>query len=213
MPASPALDIGADMQARRVELQESETVFQGYFRVDRHRLRHEQFVGGLGGEVVREVFERGQVAAVLPVDPVAGRVVLIEQFRPGAWAAGQNPWLLECVAGIIEQGESAADVCVREAHEESGCVISNLIPILAPFFSSPGACSETVALFCGQVDASTAHGVHGLADEGEDIRVNTWSIDEALQLLADGRIVNAKTIIALQWLALNRDSLARRWAS
>jgi ADP-ribose pyrophosphatase len=94
----------------------------------------------------------------------------------------------------------------------SSDLLTNLIPIAAPFFSSPGACSETVALYCGQVDANTAHGLHGLADEGEDIRVNTWSIDEALQLLAQGRIVNAKTIIALQWLALNRDSLAQRWA-
>jgi len=201
------------MQPQRVEVQTSETVFQGYFRIDRYRLRHEQFAGGLGAEVVREVFERGQVAAVLPVDPIAGRVVLIEQFRPGAWATGRDPWLLECVAGVIEQDESPTDVCVREAREEAGCMLTNLIPIAAPFFSSPGACSETVALYCGQVDASTAHGLHGLADEGEDIRVNTWSIDEALQLLAQGRIVNAKTIIALQWLALNRDSLAQRWAT
>ena len=201
------------MQPQRVEVLERKTVFQGYFRIDRYRLRHEQFAGGLGDAVSREVFERGQVAAVLPVDAIAGRVVLIEQFRPGAWAAGRDPWLLECVAGIIEHGESADDVCIREAHEEAGCVLTDLIPIAAPFFSSPGACSETVALFCGRVDASTAHGLHGLADEGEDIRVGTWSIDDALQLLADGRIVNAKTIIALQWLALNRNSLPRRWVS
>ena len=205
--------MAAGMQRRRVEVQERATVYQGYFRIDRYRLRHEQFAGGLGTEVVREVFERGQVAAVLPVDLVAGRVVLIEQFRPGAWAAGRDPWLLECVAGIIEQDESPVDVCIREAQEEAGCVLTNLTAIAAPFFSSPGACSETVALFCGQVDASTAHGLHGLAHEGEDIRVSTWTIDDALRLLDEGRIVNAKTIIALQWLALNRHSLARRWAS
>lgn len=201
------------MQPRQVEVLTRETVFQGYFRIDRYQLRHEQFAGGLGTQVLREVFERGQVAAVLPVDPVAGRVVLIEQFRPGALAAGHDPWLLECVAGIIEQGELAADVCIRETQEEAGCVVTDLLPIAAPFFSSPGACSETVSLFCGRVDASTAHGLHGLADEGEDIRVGTWPIDDALQLLADGRIVNAKTIIALQWLALNRDALTQRWTS
>lgn len=205
--------MGAGMPPRRVEVLELETVFQGYFRIDRYQLRHEQFAGGLGTALVREVFERGQVAAVLPFDPVAGQVVLIEQFRPGAWAAGHDPWLLECVAGVIEQGESPTEVCIREAQEEAGCVVSDLIPIVAPFFSSPGACSETVALFCARVDASTAHGVHGLDDEGEDIRVGTWSLDDALQLLAEGRIVNAKTIIALQWLALNRDSLVHRWAS
>ena len=199
------------MHPQLVEVQQRETAFQGYFRVDRYRLRHEQFAGGMGETVVREVFERGHVAAVLALDLGAERVILIEQFRPGAWAAGHDPWLLECVAGIIETGESAADVCIREAHEEAGCVLTNLIPITAPFFSSPGASSETVALFAAQLDSSTAQGLHGLASEGEDIRVGTWSFDDALQLLATGRIVNAKTIIALQWLALHRNTLAQRW--
>jgi len=199
------------MQPRRVEILKRETVFQGYFRIDRYQLRHEQFAGGLGAPVSREVFERGQVAAVLPIDPRAEKVVLIEQFRPGAWAAGSDPWLIECVAGVIEQGEVAAEVCIRETREEAGLLICDLVQIVPPYLSSPGACSETVALFCGRVDASSAQGLHGLADEGEDIRVSTWTFDEALQLLDEGRIVNSKTIIALQWLALNRHTFAERW--
>ena len=199
------------MQPSRVEILQRETVFQGYFRIDRYQLRDEQFAGGLGDPVSREVFERGQVAAVLPIDPRAEKVVLIEQFRPGAWAAGSDPWLIECVAGVIEQGEVAAEVCIRETREEAGLLITDLVQIVPPYLSSPGACSETVALFCGRVDASSAHGLHGLADEGEDIKVSTWTFDEALQLLDEGRIVNAKTIIALQWLALNRHTFAERW--
>ncbi|MFT5448365.1 MAG: ADP-ribose pyrophosphatase [Gammaproteobacteria bacterium] len=199
------------MQPRRVEILKRETVFQGYFRIDRYQLRHEQFAGGLGAPVSREVFERGQVAAVLPIDPRAEKVVLIEQFRPGAWAAGSDPWLIECVAGVIEQGEVAAEVCIRETQEEAGLLICDLVQIVPPYLSSPGACSETVSLFCGRVDASSAHGLHGLADEGEDIRVGSWTFDAALQLLDEGRIVNAKTIIALQWLALNRHTFAERW--
>lgn len=199
------------MQPRRVEILKRETVFQGYFRIDRYQLRHEQFAGGLGAPVSREVFERGQVAAVLPIDPRTEKVVLIEQFRPGAWAAGSDPWLIECVAGVIEQGEVAAEVCIRETREEAGLLICDLVQIVPPYLSSPGACSETVALFCGRVDASSAQGLHGLADEGEDIRVSTWTFDEALQLLDEGRIVNSKTIIALQWLALNRHTFAERW--
>jgi len=194
-----------------VELLGREAAFEGHFRIDRYRLRYEQYAGGLGAEVVREVFERGQVAAVLPVDPVAGRVVLIEQFRAGAWARGLQPWLLECVAGIIEPGESAQEVCRREAREEAGCELGELVPVAAPFLSSPGACTETVSLYCARVDAAGLGGIHGLDEEGEDIRVFTCSIDEALALLDAGRIVNAKTIIALQWLALNRDRLMQRW--
>jgi ADP-ribose pyrophosphatase len=201
------------MPPQGVELLAREAAFEGYFRVDRYRLRYEQFAGGMGEPVVREVFERGQVAAVLPLDPDSERVVLVEQFRAGAWACGWQPWLLECVAGIIEPGESAAEVARRETREESGCRITELVPICAPFLSSPGACTETVSLFCGRVDASAAGGIHGLDHEGEDIRVTTWSIDEALALLDSGRIVNAKTIIALQWLALNRERVLCRWRS
>ena len=201
------------MPPSQVELLERETAFQGYFRIDRYRLRHEQFAGTLGAPMVREVFERGQVAAVLPVDPAAGRVVLIEQFRAGAWARGMQPWLLECVAGIIEEGETAEEVAQREAMEEAGCAIHDLLPIVAPFLSSPGACTETVSLYCARVDSTGLGGIHGLDEEGEDIRVTTFSIDEAIALLDQGRIVNAKTIIALQWLALNRDRLHSRWAS
>lgn len=201
------------MESGKVELLEHGTAFQGYFRIDRYHLRHEQFAGGMSDPIVREVFERGQVAAVLPLDPRSERVVLIEQFRTGAYARGWHPWLLECVAGIIERSESAEDVARRETVEEAGCRITELLPISVPFLTSPGACTETVSLFCGRVDASTAGGIHGLVEEGEDIRVGTWTIDEALELLAAGRIVNAKTIIALQWLALNRERVLRAWSA
>lgn len=199
------------MSEREVRVVEREVAFQGYFRVDRYRLRHAQHAGGLGPELQREVFERGHVAAVLPVDPVLERVVLIEQFRPGAYAAGWDPWLLECVAGVLEAGETGADLSRREAVEEADLVITELEPI-ARFLTSPGATSETVELFCGRVDASAAGGVHGLEEEGEDIRVHSFTVGEALTLLDEGRIVNAKTIIALQWLARHYDALRARWS-
>lgn len=204
---------GRVMNPDQVELLDHGTAFQGYFRIDRYHLCHERFAGGMSGAIVREVFERGQVAAVLPLDPQTRRVVLIEQFRAGAYARGWHPWLLECVAGVIEDGESAADVARRETTEEAGCVITDLLPIAAPFLSSPGACTETVSLFCGRVDAAAVGGIHGLVEEGEDIRVATWTIDEAHGLLESGRIVNAKTIIALQWLALNRERVLRAWGA
>ncbi len=199
------------MSEREVRILEREVAFQGYFRVDRYRLRHTLHAGGLGAELQREVFERGHIAAVLPVDPLLERVVLIEQFRPGAWAAGWEPWLLECVAGVLEDGETGTELAHREAHEEAGLRIHQLEPI-ARFLSSPGASSETVELFCGRVDASDAGGLHGLPEEGEDIRVHSMPVAEALALLDEGRIVNAKTIIALQWLARHYEALRARWS-
>ena len=199
------------MSGEDVELMGREVVHDGYFRLDRYRLRHRQFAGGVGPVLTREILERGHVAAVLPVDPVRDRVVLIEQFRPGAWAAGLEPWLLECVAGVIEPGETPEELARREAIEEAGCVIADLLPI-ATFLTSPGATTETVRLFCGRVDSEGVGGLHGLAGEGEDIRASVMPVEEAVALLDRGAIVNAKTIIALQWLARHYDSLKARWA-
>ncbi len=198
------------MRSRRVDVLARETVFDGYFQVERYALRHELHDGGLSEPLHREVFERGHVAALLPVDPVAAEVVLIEQFRPGALAADWDPWLIECVAGIIEPGEQPLDVAVRECREETGLSVTRC-QLISRYLTSPGACSETVHLYVGKVDASAAGGVFGLADEGEDIKVATMSVDDALALLGEGRIVNSKTIIALQWLALRRDTLASLW--
>lgn len=193
-----------------VELIEKQAAFSGYFRIDRFRLRFPLYEGGMSREIVREILERGRVAAVLLVDPNRDSVVLIEQFRPGPYAAGDQPWLIEIVAGVIDGAESAEEMARREANEEANCAITDLFPIMR-FFTSPGASTESVTLFCGRVDSTNAGGVHGLDEEGEDIRVMVVSVNEALSLLYDGKIVNAKTIIALQWLATNYDSVKKRW--
>lgn len=189
---------------------ERRTVFQGYFRVDLYRLRHKLFGGGLSAEITREVFERGHAAAVLPYDPVRDEVLLIEQFRPGALAAGWHPWVIEPVAGIIEPGESLTDVVQREAHEEAATVIQDIMPIYH-YLTSPGGTSETCALFCGRVDAAGAGGIHGLPGEHEDIRVMVVPFAETLAWLDSGKLNNALLIIALQWLALNHDKVRANW--
>ncbi len=186
-------------------------VFDGYFKVDRYRLRHRQFAGEMGPEITREVLERGHAAAVLPYDPDRDEVVLIEQFRVGPLAHGaDNPWQLEIVAGIIEPGETAEAVVRREALEEAGTTIARLEPILG-FYPSPGAVSEHIALYIGQTDTKGLGGIHGVAAEGEDIRATVHPLDEALTMLADGRIANAPAIIALQWLAATRETLRNKW--
>lgn len=198
------------MSKRDVEVIEKKIAYSGYFRIDRYKLRYSLHDGGMSSEVVREIFERGQVAALLMLDPHRDAVVLIEQFRPGPFAAGDPPWLIEIVAGVIEGDEGAEEMARREAREEADCEVSDLFPVMR-FFTSPGASTECVTLFCGRVDSSNAGGVHGLDDEGEDIRVMVVSVKEALALLEEGRIVNAKTIVALQWLAANYERVKRHW--
>ncbi len=191
------------------QLVHREVCHQGFFRLERCTVRHELFSGG-SAEIAREVFERGHAAAVLPYDPDLDSLVLIEQFRIGAIGYPGGPWLLEFVAGVIEPGEDPEQVVRREAVEEAGCRIETLEPV-AEFILSPGGCSERMYLFCGRVDARNAGGIYGLPEEGEDIRVEVVSFETAMALLEAGKVSSATTIIALQWLALNRVKLRARW--
>ncbi|WP_232023891.1 NUDIX domain-containing protein [Sulfurivermis fontis] len=194
-----------------VEIVEQRTCYQGFFRMEHYRLRHRRYDGGMSPLLSRELFERGHAAAVLPYDPVLDRIVLLEQFRIGALDAPGGPWLLEIVAGIIESGETAAEVVEREMLEEAGCTLLALEPI-CEYLVSPGGTSERISLYCGRVDAAGVGGIHGLAAEGEDIRVFTVTFAEAMALLSSGRINSASPIIALQWLQLNRSRLQQLWS-
>jgi ADP-ribose pyrophosphatase len=190
---------------------EKSTPYQGYFQMDLYRLRHRKFDGGWSAPMSREVFERGHAAAVLLYDPDRDAVVLIEQFRIGAYAAGTEPWMIEVVAGIIEPGEDAAEVVRREAIEEAGRPVQDLVTI-GTFLMTPGGSSETVAMFCGRVDSEGAGGIHGLDHEGEDIRAFAMSAEAALDRVLAQERPNAITVITLQWLLLNRADLQSRWA-
>lgn len=193
-----------------VEIFEKTTRYKGFFEIVRYRFRHRLFAGGWSSEIEREVFERGHAVAVLPYDPVADAVVLIEQFRIGALVAGFAPWQTEIVAGIIEGDETPEAVARRETKEESGALVDALIPICR-YLVSPGGASESVMVYCGQVDSRKLGGIHGLPEENEDIKVEVRSFAQAMADLAAGQITNAVSIIALQWLALNRDRLRKDW--
>ena len=194
-----------------VEVVEREACFRGFYQLDRLHLRHRLFAGGMGKLINRELFVRHDAVCVLPYDPQRDCVVLIEQFRVGALDKSVNPWLIELVAGLIDKDEQPEEVARREAVEEAGLELAELWP-LTQYYPSPGGSDERVHLYVARCDSRGAGGVHGLEEEGEDIRVLVWSLDEALAALDDGRIDNAASIIALQWLALNRDKVRERWA-
>ncbi len=195
---------------KNIEIIYKTTCYQGFFRIDRYRLRHRLFNGEWGSAITRELFERGHAAAVLPYDPIRDEVILIEQFRIGALNAPGGPWLTEIIAGIIEENEAPEDVVKRESVEEANCIITDLVP-LYDYLVSPGGMTERIALYCGRVDTTHAGGIHGAIDEGEDIKVHVVSRETALSYLQTGRINSASAIIALQWLALNREKLLRQW--
>lgn len=184
-----------------VEVLSHEIPFQGYFRIEKYKLRHKLFAGNWGQPMEREVFERGHAAAVLPYDPKLNKVVLIEQFRIGALQDKCSPWLLEIVAGVIGNGETPEEVCRREAEEEAGLKILKLIPI-SHYWVSPGGCTEHIDLFCGEVDASMSSGIHGLDHENEDIKVHVFDVEDAFRMVREGEVNSQPAIMALQWLEL-----------
>ena len=185
-------------------------IYQGFFKLSEIKLQHQLFAGGQSPVLRRELLDRGQAVAVLPYDPVRDEVVLVEQFRIGAGRDKSGPWLIEIIAGYQEAGESAEDVVHREAHEEAGCDVTDLLAMYR-YYSSPGGSDEQVQIFLGRTDSSSIEGIHGLDEEGEDIKVHVISSEQAFDWLDSGRIDSAAPIIALQWFRLNRDRIREQW--
>ncbi|MDP7561813.1 MAG: NUDIX domain-containing protein [Methylococcales bacterium] len=195
---------------KKVNVIKQEYLYRGFLSLKRIRLQHTLFEGGWSDEIDRELIDRGDCVAVLLYDPDVDAVVLIEQFRVGALGHSKTPWLLEIVAGVVESGESLEAVAYREAVEEAGCMIEEL-RYVCEYYSSPGALSERMTLFCGRVDSSTVGGVHGVLAEHEDINVRVVPFEEAFELMTQGKLNSATPIIGLQWLALNREQLQCEW--
>lgn len=200
-----------------VQLVEDETSFEGFFQVRTLRLRHRLYAGGYSETITRQLVKQKDAVGVLLYDPVLDAVALVEQFRIGvvgndfAQDHGISPWLLEIVAGLIDLDESPAEVARRESVEETATLIQELEPI-AQYFSTPGGSSEYVHLFVGRADLSDTGGVHGLAEEAEDIRVHVLPVARCWSLLATGALANAHALIAIQWLQLNHLRIRDQWS-
>jgi ADP-ribose pyrophosphatase len=195
------------------EIVQAETPFERYLRVDTFRFRHRLFSGNWSAVRSYDVLRRGQAVAIVLFDPDHNSVVLIEQFRLPALLAGSSPWQIEAAAGMIDSEETPEAVAIRETREETGLALIGDPILIQRYLSSAGGSDESVALFCGRVDSTLAAGVHGLAEEHEDIRVVVKSLPEVEALLDAGAIESGHTLIALFWLLRHRDRLLRRWAA
>jgi ADP-ribose pyrophosphatase len=193
---------------KEFEIVKKDVMYDGFYQMEKYYIRHTLYSGGWSGEFTRELFRRNNCVAVLLYDPVADKIVLIEQFRIGAGITVNNEraWLLEIVGGAIDEGETPEEVAYRETKEEAGCDIMEL-KLINRFYTTPGGSSELISLFYGKVDSRQVGGIYGLDYEDEDIFVFTLSFDEAYQMLEDGRIESGIAMVAIQWLALHRHEL------
>ncbi|MFT7260831.1 MAG: ADP-ribose pyrophosphatase [Glaciecola sp.] len=193
-----------------VKILSEDTVFKGFFEMKRVQVQHKLFDGSWSRILSREMFERGHAVAVLPYDPNTEEFVLIEQFRLGAMATSETPWLFEVIAGMIEPSEDPGEVCHRESREEAGISLTGLQKVLT-YLSSPGGTTERLHIYMAKTDATLARGVHGLETESEDIMVHRVKESDARQWLDSGKVDNAAAIIALQWFFLNKQKLLKSW--
>ncbi len=199
-----------------VKILSDEIAHQGFFQLRSLKLKHRLFRGGWSDVISRELMDRHDAVGVLLFDPVLNQIALVEQIRVGvigselAKQRNTSPWSLELVAGLIDKDEQPQIVAGRESIEEAGVVIAQLEPI-GEYYSSPGGSNEYFYLFAGRCDLSQAGGVHGLDEEGEDIRVHLFSVADCWQMLSRGQLNNAHTLIAMQWLKLNYQDLKARW--
>ncbi len=208
----PALPAHPDVQVCS-----EQRVWRGRFPLDVVRFRHRRFDGTPSEIRTWEVWRRGRAAAVLPYDPVADVVVLIEQFRLPALMAGLDPVLVELPAGLCDDGETPETTARREMMEEMGLTVDTLRRI-GGFLLTPGGADEVCELYAGCVRAPEADsdgiaGHAGMADEHEDIRVRVWPAERVIAAALGGRITNSVTMIGLLWLAAQREALRKEWIS
>ncbi|GAA4343688.1 NUDIX domain-containing protein [Kangiella taiwanensis] len=183
-----------------------EELYNGFFSMKKYRYQHRRYQGDWSPVVEREIFERGNAVGVLLFDREKDCFVMIEQCRPGALLGKDTPWLVEIVAGMVEEGEAPEDVAYREVQEEAGCDIQRLIP-MPGYWVSPGGTTEYVNLYLGLVDSDNAAAFAGLETEHEDIKVLVLERSEMFTLMERGQINNAMALIAVQWFLLHEKTV------
>ncbi|WP_233888281.1 NUDIX domain-containing protein [Paraburkholderia flagellata] len=151
----------------------------------------------------RETYDRGNGATILLHNPATGNVVLTRQFRMPAFVNGHDGMLIEAAAGLLDQ-TSPEERIRAEVEEETGYRVRKLCKVFEAFMS-PGSVTEKLYFYLGEYDASTRIGKGGgIAEEGEDLEVIEMPLSEALAAIESGEIVDGKTIMLVQHLALRR---------
>lgn len=182
-----------------------------FFELRRYELSYKLAVGGWSPVLPAECLMHDGTVAVLPYDPYADKVVLVERFRVGAMEELAGPWQLELPSGMYDpEGLGTEDRAFIEAESSAKLKLMD-IEMVSRYLSSPGFTNEMVYLYCGGVvvdQADVDHWAGGLRDE---MTCHLMDRTEAFHAMQEGYINNAATIIALQWLQLNVERLRDKW--
>lgn len=210
---SPRIQPGQHAQPT-ARITSRERVFDGFHTLDivRAEPRSMKF-DGFAPEMEREIFSCGGYAMVVLYVPETDEIMLNEQFRLGAFIAEpENAFLLECAAGMLDEGETPIDAAKRETLEETGCEVLDLVSV-GSFFTSPGCLDELAHVFIGRIAKSDAGGVFGVEEEGEEIRTHLLPAEKVFEMLDAGLIRNGAAALGLNWFARHRAHLRAQWLS
>ncbi|MBK6790940.1 MAG: NUDIX hydrolase [Anaerolineales bacterium] len=185
---------------KKVLINNQQIVFNDFFKLEDALVSFEKFNGEMSEPARRLSLERGDSVAVLVFNQTTQKLILINQFRYPTYKNGDG-WIIETIAGMIDKEESAETAAKREVEEEVGLNI-NSMEFISTFYLSPGGSSERIHLYFSEVSGEDANykGFGGMITEGEDIKVEEMSLNEALHGIKSGKIVDAKTILGIYWL-------------
>lgn len=187
----------------KVQVHHQEVLFKGFFTLHRAELSFEKFDGHMSKPVMRLAIERGDAVAVLTFDSKRRKIVFVRQFRfPMYLVESQKGWILEAVAGTIDDDGHPEVTAVREVEEEIGYVIGrDDLRYITTCSPSPGGLTERIHLYLADISQATRKtSGGGLEEEAEDIEVVELDYEEAFDLVSKGEINDAKTLICLLWL-------------
>lgn len=196
-----------------VSVEADEVVWDGRFPLQRVVFTYSRFDGAPSARLTWELWRRGRGVAVLPYDPRTDRIALIRQFRLPALAAGLDPVMTECPAGLLEPAEDPEEAARRELEEETG-LRADRMERIGRYMLMQGGCDEVMVYYAARAalpGPGAAGSIHGLAHEGEDIQLLVMPADEAFALLDAGRIENVTAGLCLFWLRHHRERLRRDW--
>ena len=173
-------------------------IHNGFFKLNEITFKHKKHDGSWSPELKREVFGGAHVVTVLPYDPSKKKILLVSQFRVGTLKRKDDPIMLEIVAGMVDQGEAEDTAARRECLEETGCSPKKLTKILS-YYPAPGSSESYYHLYFAEIDSFDGNKILGQESENEDILVCSYTLEQIKDLISNKKIINAATLIALQW--------------
>jgi len=189
-------------------------VYKGFFSVEEHDLTYQKFNNEQSNVVTRSTLVSSDAVIVLPYDPINDRILLIEQFRAGPYVKGdENPWVLEPIAGLIDEGETPESAGIREAQEEAHLEIKRL-ELVARSYPSPGISTEFFHQYIGIVELlDSSNLIAGLQSENEDIRSHIFEYEQFFEMIESGKVKVGPLILLGLWLSKNRNRLRKKYSN